>query len=170
MTQTAVPSKGQAAATGIKGSDAVGKRGGKPLHIRAQIIEYLARNGASRLSDISSDVAACRDTIRSHLLALEKAAIVRSNIPAGTRARTTPFYSLASRAGAGAAASAQDSPVILTVHITQAADGQLTLAVDELPGLTAYARSFGDIPSSVRAAASLWTGKASEAFTVQVRL
>jgi predicted ArsR family transcriptional regulator len=91
MTQTAVPPKSPAAKTD-------GKRRGRHQQIRTQILEYLARNGASRLSDITNEVTACRDTIRSHLTVLENAAIVRSNIPAGTRARTTPFYSLAPHA------------------------------------------------------------------------
>ncbi len=60
-----------------------------------QIIEYLARNGASRLSDVSSELTASKETVRSHLKALENAAIVRSDIPAESRARMTPFYSLA---------------------------------------------------------------------------
>jgi predicted ArsR family transcriptional regulator len=68
--------------------------------IRTQIINYLARNGASKLSNISNSVTACTDTIRFHLKALEHAAIVQSNIPAEARSRTTPFYSLTSSSSA----------------------------------------------------------------------
>jgi predicted ArsR family transcriptional regulator len=63
--------------------------------IRAQIIDYLASNGASKVADISSGVAASRDCVRYHLAALEGASLVRSNISPGTREGCTPFYALA---------------------------------------------------------------------------
>jgi predicted ArsR family transcriptional regulator len=63
--------------------------------IRAQIIDYLASNGASKVADISSGIASCRDSVRHHLAALESASIVRSNIAPGERGRFTPFYALA---------------------------------------------------------------------------
>jgi predicted transcriptional regulator len=62
--------------------------------IRSQIIDYLASNGASKVADISSDIVCSRDCVRYHLAALEKAAIVRSNISPGTREGFTPFYAL----------------------------------------------------------------------------
>ncbi|WP_457963658.1 ArsR family transcriptional regulator [Arthrobacter sp. D1-29] len=62
--------------------------------IRSQIIDYLASNGASKVADISSDIICSRDCVRYHLAALEKAAIVRSNISPGTREGFTPFYAL----------------------------------------------------------------------------
>jgi predicted ArsR family transcriptional regulator len=62
--------------------------------IRSQIVEFLAHNGASRVSDIKSALGASKDIVRYHLTALETASIVRSNISPGTRARFTPFYSL----------------------------------------------------------------------------
>ncbi len=62
--------------------------------IHAQIISYLARNGASRISEILNEVSACRDTLGVHLKVLEDAQIIQCNLPPGTRARSTPFYSL----------------------------------------------------------------------------
>jgi predicted transcriptional regulator len=63
--------------------------------IRAQIIDYLASNGASKVADISSGVVASRDCVRYHLAALESSSLVRSNISPGTREGCTPFYALA---------------------------------------------------------------------------
>ena len=63
--------------------------------IRAQIINYLASNGASKVADISSGIAFSRDCVRYHLAALESASIVRSNISPEARGRCTPFYALA---------------------------------------------------------------------------
>lgn len=62
--------------------------------IRSRIVEYLADNGASKVSDISNALGASRDTVRYHLAALECASLVRSNISPGMRASCTPFYSL----------------------------------------------------------------------------
>jgi predicted transcriptional regulator len=63
--------------------------------LRSQIIDYLARNGASKVADISRSIASSRDCIRYHLAALETASIVRSDISAGTRGGFTPYYALA---------------------------------------------------------------------------
>lgn len=63
--------------------------------IRSLIIDYLATNGASKVSDISQGIDSSRDCVRYHLAALETASIVRSNISPGTRSRFTPFYALA---------------------------------------------------------------------------
>lgn len=163
MTQTAVPVEPHTARFDVK-------RRGRHQQIRTQIVEYLARNGASKLSEITNEVPACRDTIRSHLTALENAAVVRSNIPPGTRARTTPFYSLAAQASLRGVTARKEAAVKLTVHIKQATDGQLTLGIDEIPGLIAYAPSFHDIPEAVQAAAAKWTGQPPEEFTVLVRI
>ena len=62
--------------------------------VRSLIMEYLASNGASRVSDISSAVGSSKDTVRYHLAALEAASLVRSNISPGTRTGFTPFYAL----------------------------------------------------------------------------
>jgi predicted ArsR family transcriptional regulator len=62
--------------------------------VRSRIIEYLASNGASKVSDISSAVVSSRDNVRYHLAALEAASLVRSNISPGTRTGFTPFYAL----------------------------------------------------------------------------
>lgn len=63
--------------------------------IRARIIHYLAHNGASKVTDISHGISSCRDTVRHHLAALERASIVRADIAPGARGRFTPFYALA---------------------------------------------------------------------------
>jgi predicted ArsR family transcriptional regulator len=64
-------------------------------NVRSRIIGYLASNGASKVSDISSAVGSSRDNVRYHLSALEAASLVRSNISPGTRTGCTPFYALA---------------------------------------------------------------------------
>ncbi len=64
-------------------------------NVRSRIIGYLASNGASKVSDISSAVGSSRDNVRYHLTALEAASLVRSNISPGTRTGCTPFYALA---------------------------------------------------------------------------
>ncbi len=66
----------------------------RPRDVRSRIIEYLASNGASKVSEISSAVLSSRDNVRYHLAALEAASLVRSNISPGTRAGCTPFYAL----------------------------------------------------------------------------
>ena len=63
--------------------------------IRSQIIDYLASHGASKVADISNGIASSRGSVRYHLAALERAAIVRSNMSPGARGRFTPFYGLA---------------------------------------------------------------------------
>lgn len=70
----------------------------RPNLVRAQIMDYLATRGASRLSDISAAVGAPRASVQYHVLRLEDASIVRSNIPAGERARFTPYYYLTASA------------------------------------------------------------------------
>lgn len=67
--------------------------------IKAQIIDYLATHGASKVSDISNAIACSRDCVRYHLSALETAAVVRSDISPETRGRFTPFYALAPQQG-----------------------------------------------------------------------
>ena len=62
--------------------------------VRSRIVEYLAENGASKVSDISSALGSSKDTVRYHLTALEGASIVRSDISPGMRASFTPFYFL----------------------------------------------------------------------------
>ncbi|HJV97769.1 MAG TPA: winged helix-turn-helix domain-containing protein [Arthrobacter sp.] len=62
--------------------------------VRSLIIDYLASNGASKVAEISAAVTASRNCVRYHLAALERAAIVRSNISPGTREGCTPFYAL----------------------------------------------------------------------------
>ncbi|MDR6508104.1 hypothetical protein [Arthrobacter oryzae] len=57
----------------------------------------------------------------------------------------------------------------LTAHIRLAADGWLELEVEQLPGLQAHARTVGDIPGAVIAAAAALTGKAASEFEVEVR-
>ena len=64
-------------------------------NVRSRIFGYLASNGASKVSDISSAVGSSRDNVRYHLAALEAASLVRSNISPGTRTGCTPFYALA---------------------------------------------------------------------------
>lgn len=67
---------------------------GRRTTVRSLIIDYLASNGASKVADISAAVTASRNCVRYHLAALERAAIVRSNISPGTREGCTPFYAL----------------------------------------------------------------------------
>lgn len=62
--------------------------------VRSRIIEHLASNGASKVSDISTAVSSSRENVRYHLAALEAAALVRSDMSAGTRTGCTPFYAL----------------------------------------------------------------------------
>ena len=67
---------------------------GRRNTVRSLIIDYLASNGASKVAEISAAVTASRNCVRYHLAALERAAIVRSNISPGTREGCTPFYAL----------------------------------------------------------------------------
>jgi predicted ArsR family transcriptional regulator len=66
--------------------------------VRHLIIDYLASNGASKVAEISSGIYASRDCVRYHLAALERAAIVRSDIAPGARDGCTPFFALAPEA------------------------------------------------------------------------
>ncbi|MFK4299626.1 DNA-binding transcriptional ArsR family regulator [Arthrobacter sp. GAS37] len=61
----------------------------------ALVRKYLARNGASRVADICEAVGLSRTTVRTHLLNLESAGLVRSDRPRELRARFTPYFSLA---------------------------------------------------------------------------
>lgn len=70
----------------------------RPNLVRAQIMVHLATLGASRVSDISDAVGSSRASVQYHLVRLEDASIVRSNIPAAERARCTPYYYLTGRA------------------------------------------------------------------------
>jgi predicted ArsR family transcriptional regulator len=67
---------------------------GRSNQIRDRIVEYLAHNGASKVSELSIALGTTRDIVRYHLTALEAVSVVRSDIPPRTRARFTPFYSL----------------------------------------------------------------------------
>lgn len=62
--------------------------------IRAQIVDYLATHGASKVFDISNGIGSSRDCVRYHLAALETASVVSSDISPGSRGRFTPFYAL----------------------------------------------------------------------------
>lgn len=131
---------------------------------RTQILNYLARNGASKVSDITDGVTACKDTVKARLSELEEEGSIRANVPADIRGRTTPYYSLTT-----AGLPAEAPKTVITVHIQHAADGQLTLAFDDFPGLTTTARSFVDIPTAARSAASRLTGHLEDSFAVHIR-
>jgi len=62
--------------------------------IRDRIVQYLAYNGASKVSELSLALGATKDIVRYHHTVLEAGSVVRSDIPPSTRARFTPFYSL----------------------------------------------------------------------------
>jgi DNA-binding transcriptional ArsR family regulator len=66
--------------------------------VRTQIMDHLARRGASRTSDISDAVGSPRASVQYHLLRLEAASIVRSDIPPGARSGFTPYYYLTAKA------------------------------------------------------------------------
>lgn len=66
----------------------------RPNLVRTQIMDHLAKRGASRMSDISDAAGSPRATVQYHLQRLEDASIIGSNIPAGERSRFTPFYYL----------------------------------------------------------------------------
>ncbi|BCW04144.1 hypothetical protein NtRootA1_02820 [Arthrobacter sp. NtRootA1] len=131
---------------------------------RSQILNYLARNGASKVSDITHGVTACKDTVKARLSELEEEGSIRANVPADIRGRTTPYYSLTT-----ADLPPEPPKTIITVHIKHAADGRLTLAFDDYPGLTTTARSFVDIPAAARNAASRYTGHPEASFAVHIR-
>ena len=63
-------------------------------NVRSKIIGYLASNGASKVSEISSAVGSSKDNVRYHLAALEAVSLVHSNMSPGTRTGCTPFYVL----------------------------------------------------------------------------
>ncbi|YCH06203.1 hypothetical protein ACTAQJ_13855 [Arthrobacter sp. alpha11c] len=81
-----------------------------------------------------------------------------------TTSTATPGYSLPETAP-----SSESTKLVITVFITQAADGQLTLAFDNYPGLSAIAGSFADIPEVAGRAAAGHTGKPQGNFAVHIR-
>ncbi|MCP1413852.1 hypothetical protein [Paenarthrobacter sp. A20] len=136
--------------------------------IKAHIINYLDRHGASPITDITNAVPACRDTIRTRLAELEQEGSVQVDIPAGQRWGSTPYYSLT------ALPTKEHKPlqpprIAVTVYISDASDGRLGLAFDDYPGLTSTARSFVDIPNAARTAAARHTHLPAEIFTILIR-
>lgn len=137
---------------------------GRIERTRTEILNYLADHGASKVSDITGAVTACKDTVKVRLAELEEEGAVRSNVPAAERGRTTPYYSLT------VSAFPPGTPrTVITVHIKYATDGRLTLAIDDYPELTTTARSFIDIPAAARQAASRHTGQPEDSYTVHIR-
>lgn len=132
---------------------------------KARIISYLANHGASTVSGIIQGVPASRETIRARLAELEESGIIRADIPAGQRGRTTPYYSLTETG-----TPSETPKSVITVFIRQAADGQLTLAFDNYPGLSAMAGRFIDIPEVARRAAAQHADQPQDSFTVHIRL
>ena len=63
--------------------------------IRKRIVDHLRKHGASRISEICIATNSTRNSVQHHIAGLEAESIIRSDIPAGQRARYTPFYSLA---------------------------------------------------------------------------
>ncbi|UVJ40043.1 hypothetical protein [Arthrobacter sp. CJ23] len=131
---------------------------------KSRIIAYLADHGASKVSDITDGVPACKDTVKVRLAELEEDGTIRANVPAGERGRTTPYYSLTT-----AGIPPKEPKTVITVHIQHASDGRLTLAFDDYPELTATARSFIDIPAASRQVAARHTGRPEDSFTVHIR-
>ncbi|WP_115790504.1 hypothetical protein [Arthrobacter silvisoli] len=165
MTQTAIQEPAQTTMPGSTASGAAPT--GKTRHTRlhAQIISYLARHGASRLSDILTEVDVCRATLFVHLALLEEEEIIQCDRPKGARRRSTPFYSL--RRPGSAHDLRMDRQANLTARIKEAADGKIAVTVDEIPGMLVHSRSFEDIPSAVATAART-RRDAAGGFTVQV--
>lgn len=152
MTMTATPSTARTPQTRVR-------------QTKARIISYLANHGASTVSNITQGVPASRDTIRARLAELEESGTIRADIPAGQRGRTTPYYSLTETG-----ATFETPKSVITVFIRQAADGQLTLAFDNYPGLSAMAGRFVDIPEVARRAAAQHADQPQDSFTVHIRL
>jgi predicted ArsR family transcriptional regulator len=166
MTQTIqepASATGDIPAESVSGPTPASKTRHTRLH--AQIISYLARHGASRLSDILREVDVCRATLFVHLAILEEEEIIQCDRPKDARRRSTPFYSL--RRPAAAPDVRRDSQANLTARIKEAADGKIAVTVDELPGMLVHSRSFEDIPSAVATAARARRDSAA-GFTVQV--
>ncbi|WP_454700070.1 hypothetical protein [Arthrobacter humicola] len=130
----------------------------------ARIISYLANHGASTVSNITQGVPASRDTIRARLAEMEESGTIRADIPAGQRGGTTPYYSL-TKTGM----PSETLKSVISVFIRQAADGQLTLAFDNYPGLSATAGRFIDIPEVARHAAAHHTDQPQDKSTVHIR-
>ncbi|WP_120521945.1 hypothetical protein [Arthrobacter celericrescens] len=164
MTQTAIQEPAQTAMPeSPSGSAPITKTRHTKLH--AQIISYLARHGASRLSDILTEVDVCRATLIVHLAILEDEEIIQCDRPKGARRRATPFYSL--RRPGSAQDLRNDRRANLTARIKEAADGKIAVTVDEIPGMLVHSRSFEDIPAAVATAARM-RRTAAAGFTVQV--
>ena len=133
---------------------------------KRRIISYLADHGASTVSDITqgAGLLASRDTIKARLAELEETGNVRVDIPAGQRGGTTPYYSLIETE-----TPSETLKSGITVFIRHVADGQLTLAFDNYPGLYAKAGRFIDIPDVARHAAAHHSDLPQDEFTVHIR-
>lgn len=167
MTQTTIQRPGQAATQEPESPASAPSAPARTRHTRlhAQIISYLARHGASRLSDILTEVEVCRATLFVHLAILEEAEIIQCDRPKGARRRSTPFYSL--RRKTSTQALRKDGRTNLTARIKEAADGKIAVTVDEIPGMLVHSRTFDDIPAAVATAARS-RREAEGSFTVQV--
>ena len=139
----------------------------KTRHTRlhAQIISYLARHGASRLSHILTEVDVCRETLLAHLAVLEESGIIQCDLPKGARRRSTPFYSL--HRPASRHSLRKDPQMNLTARIKEASDGKIAVTVDEMPEMLIHSRTFEGIPAAVVSAARA-RHEAEDGFTVQV--
>ena len=164
MTQTAIQEPAQTAMPDSASGPAPATKT-RHTRLHAQIISYLARRGASRLSDILTEVDVCRATLFVHLAILEEEEIIQCDRPKGARSRSTPFYSL--RRPGSAQDLRKDGRTSLTARIREAADGKIAVTVDEIPGMLVHSRSFEDIPAAVATAARKQRDTAG-GFTVQV--
>jgi|GEM_PF-2322976 len=164
MTQTAIQEPAPATLPEPPSGTAATRKT-RHTRLHAQIISYLARRGASRISDILTEVDVCRATLFVHLALLEDEEIIQCDRPKGARRRSTPFYSL--RRAGSAQDLRDDRQASLTARIREAADGKIAVTVDEIPGMLVYSRTFEDIPAAVAAAAGNRRGAAA-GFAVQV--
>ena len=167
MTQTTIRKPGQTTTQEPESPASAPAAPTRTRHTRlhAQIISYLARHGASRLSDILTEVEVCRATLFVHLAILEDAEIIQCDRPKGARRRSTPFYSL--RRQASTQALRKDGQANLTARIKEATDGKIAVTVDEIPGMLVHSRTFDDIPGAVATAARA-RREEEGGFTVQV--
>ena len=129
----------------------------KTRHTRlhAQIISYLARHGASRLSHILTEVDVCRETLLVHLALLEDSGLIQCDRPKGAR-RPASRHRLR-----------KDPQMNLTARIKEASDGKIAVTVDEMPEMLVHSRTFEGIPAAVVTAARA-RHEAEDGFTVQV--
>lgn len=65
--------------------------------LKTDIIEFLSRHGASRISSLTEELGASRARVQYQLSLLEAEALVLSDRPSEQRRRFTPFYRLAQR-------------------------------------------------------------------------